>query len=546
MLWDDGTERTNDMQPSMLAMATGEPRRDDVLGLDAGNGRVQWLSVNSVPVRDPAGELTGVVSAFTDITARRTAREARIARQRRLRAAQELTGLAWWELYVASGLHTWSDEMFHLVGLDPRDQPPTFEEYVELLHPDDRGPARELRRRGYSTGHRDVFRVVRPDGATRHLQSWTDVERGEDGVVTAVFGATIDVTDREEALASVAASCASLAAAIELTRTATWEWDLRADRFAWSDRMTALMGRDPAAPAPTVDEFLACVHPEDRERMRALGERTIATGAPEESLYRVVHPDGSEHHVRAWRDVRRDREGAITHVWGTAMDITEQQESAARLADSEEHFRVAFENAPIGMSMIGLTADDQGRYLRTNAAFQQMLGRGEAELAGVTLGELTHPDERRYCDAKRFGKLLSGDLSSLAFEKRYLHADGYVVHAWITSSVVYGTHGVGLPRHARRRHQRPPAREGGARAPRAHRHPDRSGQPHAAQRPLGPGAGPAAPPWRRGRDAAARHRPVQDGERLARPPGGRRAARRDGRPDRSRDPRRVHGGPARR
>jgi diguanylate cyclase (GGDEF)-like protein/PAS domain S-box-containing protein len=440
MLWDDGTERSNDMQPSILAMATGEPRRDDVLGLDAGNGHVQWLNVSSVPVRDAAGELTGVVSAFTDITARRTARELRLARQRRLHAAQELTGLAWWELDVASGAHTWSDEMFHLVGLDPREHPPTFEEYVGLLHPDDRAAARELRRRGYGTGHRDVFRVVHPDGTIRHLQSWTDVELGDAAAVTTVFGATIDVTDREEALASVAVSRASLAAAIDLTRTATWERDLRTGRVEWSDRMSILMGRDPEAPAPSVEDFLRCVHPEDRERMRALGERTVATGTAEEAVYRVVHTDGSEHHVRAWTDVRRDRDGAVTHLWGTAMDITTQEESAALLAESEEHFRVAFDNAPIGMSMIGLAADDQGRYLRTNAAFQQMLGRSHAELAGVLLGELTHPEDRDR-DAERFAKLLRGELSSLAFEKRYLHADGHVVHAWITSSVVYGTHG---------------------------------------------------------------------------------------------------------
>ena len=138
MLWDDGTDRANDMQPSMLALATGEPRRDDVLGLDAGNGRVQWLSVNSVPVHDSAGELTGVVSAFTDITARRTAREARKARQRRLHAAQELTGLAWWELDLATGAHHWSDQMFRLVGLVPGARRRRSRSSSQLLHPDDR------------------------------------------------------------------------------------------------------------------------------------------------------------------------------------------------------------------------------------------------------------------------------------------------------------------------------------------------------------------------------------------------------------------------
>ena len=49
----------------------------------------------------------------------------RSVRAVRLRAAQALTGLAWWELDPGTGRHDWSDEMFQLVGLEPSDSPPT-------------------------------------------------------------------------------------------------------------------------------------------------------------------------------------------------------------------------------------------------------------------------------------------------------------------------------------------------------------------------------------------------------------------------------------
>jgi succinylarginine dihydrolase len=45
-----------------------------------------------------------------------------------------------------------------------------------MIHPEDRPAAVALRQQGFSTGHRDVYRVVHPDGAVRHLQAWTDVE----------------------------------------------------------------------------------------------------------------------------------------------------------------------------------------------------------------------------------------------------------------------------------------------------------------------------------------------------------------------------------
>jgi diguanylate cyclase (GGDEF)-like protein/PAS domain S-box-containing protein len=425
--------------PAADVLLTGRPEHNHLIGLRSPQGREFWLLVSAVPRREN-GRIVGVVTTFTDVTEQQGASAAQREREARLRAAQELTGLAWWELCPVTGRHVWSDQMFRLVGLEPAAAAPDHHAFLELIHPDDREAAHRLAQRGFGTGHGDVFRVVWPDGTTRHLQSWTEAERGPDGTVHRVRGATIDVTAREAALHDLAVSQASLTAALELTRTATWEWDVVADRVTWSPRMLEIMGHDPAGPSPQVADFLATVHPDDRERMRALGERQIETGVGEETQYRVVHPDGTVRHVRAWTDVRRAPDGSVSHLWGTAMDVTGQAESAARLTASEEHFRVAFDNAPIGMSMIGLAPDNRGHYLRANSAFESMLGWTTAELAGTGIIELTHPDDRER-DAAQFARVVRGEVSSLAFEKRYLHRDGHVVHAWLTSTVVHGAEG---------------------------------------------------------------------------------------------------------
>ena len=362
----------------------------------------------------------------------------------RLRAAQELTGLAWWTLDLQTDRHEWSDAMFRLVGLDPGDDAPSGTEFLSLVHPDDRDGARDLAGTGFVTGHGDVFRVVHPDGSVRSLQSWTDVETDADGVASRVVGATIDVTDRETALSSLAVSQANLQAALELTRTATWEWDVRRDRIIWSERMTQLLGWPPeSSAAPTVEDFLSCVHPDDRDRMGALGERTIATGLGEEAVYRVLLRSGATRHLRAWTDVRTAPDGRVIALWGTAMDVTEQVEHATRLAASEEHFRVAFDNAPIGMSMISLRPETAGRYLRANEAFEEMVGYDRDDLVGRKILELTHPADRER-DAALFQSFSEGGASTLAFEKRYLRRDGSTVQAWLTSSVVHDAGGAPL------------------------------------------------------------------------------------------------------
>ncbi len=58
----------------------------------------------------------------------------------------------------------------------------------------------------------------------------------------------------------------------------------------------------------------------------------------------------------------------------------------------------------------------------------------------LTIGDLTHPDDRDR-DVAQFSQLVTGELASLALDKRYVRPDGQVVAAWITSSVVHGAEG---------------------------------------------------------------------------------------------------------
>jgi diguanylate cyclase (GGDEF)-like protein/PAS domain S-box-containing protein len=419
--------------------------------VDAGEPLGIVLALSSIPYAFDEGDLA-LLTLLADVAASSLSRallrgqradleEGRRRDDARLRAAQELTGLAWWALDVATDRHEWSDAMFRLVGLEPSDRAPGSEEFLALLHPDDRPGARDLAGRGYVAGHGDVFRVVHPDGSVHFLQSWTDIETDADGRTSRVVGATIDVTEREEVRASLAASQANLAAALELTRTATWEWDVRQDRIIWSDRMTELMGWPLASRAtPRVEDFLSCVHPDDRDRMRALGEQTIATGRGEEAVYRIRLRDGKVRHVRAWTDVRTAPDGSVVALWGTAMDITDQVAQTSRLAASEEHFRVAFDNAPIGMSMISLAPDTTGRYLRANRAFAEMVGYAHDDLVGRHILELTHPADTER-DAGFLRRLVDRETTTVAFEKRYRRPDGTAVQAWLTSSVVHDADG---------------------------------------------------------------------------------------------------------
>jgi PAS domain S-box-containing protein len=97
----------------------------------------------------------------------------------------------------------------------------------------------------------------------------------------------------------------------------------------------------------------------------------------------------------------------------------------------EQQFTSAFENAPIGMSLIA----PDGTRLRVNKAFCSMLGYTEAELLSRTVHDITHPEEVDR-DLRERGALLEGLKDSYQREKRYIHKDGQVIWGHVTCSLV--------------------------------------------------------------------------------------------------------------
>jgi diguanylate cyclase (GGDEF)-like protein/PAS domain S-box-containing protein len=111
----------------------------------------------------------------------------------------------------------------------------------------------------------------------------------------------------------------------------------------------------------------------------------------------------------------------VRGIVGNLHDITE-------LREAHERFRSAFEHAPIGMGM----SDLEGRIIQTNDAYGKILGRCPADLVGVSISDLTHPDDREWSSAE-MRDYVSGGSDTYQTEKRYLHSDGHEV--WVSLSI---------------------------------------------------------------------------------------------------------------
>jgi two-component system cell cycle sensor histidine kinase/response regulator CckA len=112
-------------------------------------------------------------------------------------------------------------------------------------------------------------------------------------------------------------------------------------------------------------------------------------------------------------------------------DITEQKESRARIEESEERFRAIFEQAAVGVCLVGL----DGRFLMVNERLCQMWKYSEEELLSSNFRDITHPDDQ-HIGEDLIGKLVSGERLSGNIEKRYIAKDGGVIHCSLTTRLV--------------------------------------------------------------------------------------------------------------
>lgn len=127
----------------------------------------------------------------------------------------------------------------------------------------------------------------------------------------------------------------------------------------------------------------------------------------------------------------RDERGAVVSVLIVVHDVSERHRAERTLKESEERFRVTFDEAPIAMLLIGNDASIQG----SNAAARALLGYAQEELAEKTIYDITHPDDLALTRGVSVRLFEKGEPTAVV-EKRYLHKNGSVVWGRLSVSSV--------------------------------------------------------------------------------------------------------------
>jgi len=158
------------------------------------DGTPYWIGMKIEPMIGEFGRAEGFMAIQDDITDQRLRRDQIETLNKRFAKATRSAHLGVFERSAGNGKIWWNDVMYEMVGQDPENFEPTMDSIQSLIHADDRGQifgqAADL---SSTTGR---FRILRPDGSTRHLERITGARQSVDDNL---FGIAFDVTDRVQA-----------------------------------------------------------------------------------------------------------------------------------------------------------------------------------------------------------------------------------------------------------------------------------------------------------------------------------------------------------
>lgn len=131
-----------------------------------------------------------------------------------------------------------------------------------------------------------------------------------------------------------------------------------------------------------------------------------------------------------------DEAGEYRYSLHVIEDITERRAIELALRDSEERFRLTFEQAAVGMAHVAL----DGTWLRVNQRLCEMVGYSIEELSKLTFQDITHPDDLE-TDLAYVRQVLAGEIRTYSMEKRYFRKDGHILWINLTVSLVHKADG---------------------------------------------------------------------------------------------------------
>jgi diguanylate cyclase (GGDEF)-like protein/PAS domain S-box-containing protein len=283
-----------------------------------------WRRVETVftnLLHEPA--VRGIVANSHDVTEATNAEQLLIASEERYRLIVETAEEGIWALDEAGSTTFANHRMAAILGCHIEALEGTS--FLDFVTEKDRELVAAIVS-GLRAGHSQQLdlRLVREDGGEVWVLLSGSAILDAAGLYSGALLMATDITDRKVAEDQLLRSQRQLNAAQRLSRTGSWDRDLRRGTARWSEEFVRLMGAPPSDAEHSLGLIVSICHPEDRENMARIRE-AARRGGRHRGEFRLVRPDGDVRVMRIAVEGELDPDGVPARITGTVQDITEQR-----------------------------------------------------------------------------------------------------------------------------------------------------------------------------------------------------------------------------
>ncbi|MBD2329539.1 PAS domain-containing protein [Alkalinema sp. FACHB-956] len=313
------------------------------------DGTLQWISWDARPWFTPTGEIGGILLFTVDISELKQLEQQR--REQEIEVSLVLQGAkaGTWRWDPVNCHSIWSEENYGLLGYAPGDCEASYENWLNAVHPEDRGIAETCIQKALEQGNDFAFeyRALLPDGSERWLTCLGQVFYNDQLQPSSLIGIQFDISDRKQAelalqqlnqeletriaqrTAELEASEERLRLALESANQGMYDLNLQTGKVWVNPEYATMLGYDPVTFEETNANWADRLHPADRDLITQTYHNYITGTIPEyKAEFRQRTPTGNWKWILSLgKIVAWDEQGNPLRMVGTHTDITDRKQA---------------------------------------------------------------------------------------------------------------------------------------------------------------------------------------------------------------------------
>ncbi len=331
------------------------------------------------PMYNEQGEVDGVVVFVLDVSERMRSTRKIEELESRLFLAMEAGQIGVWEWKIDTQEVYWSPKIYEMMGIQPEEFDGSFEQYLSMVHPDDRPSVLEALDKALKQPwpYQIEHRTIRKDGRICWFSGRGEVIRNAQGQPVRMLGTVQDITDQKMAQLASQDWQVRYDLIVDSSQQIIYDYDVGSGSIVWGGNTKAVLDYE-TNEMGGIDQWIDMIHPDDRSKtVVALADAQNARKKFEVS-YRFKTRNGNFVTLQDRGFFVTNAIGDVVRMLGVMEDVTEQEQIADELRESELRYRT-LQEASFG----GIGIHDNGIILECNQGLSDITGYSRDELIGM-------------------------------------------------------------------------------------------------------------------------------------------------------------------